>query len=90
MDGGQQGQGLWPEGRRPAPGEGAADAQVQLLPGVHRERLILVGLAQAGHGVADVCVCDGAELSPEHCLLAAVCGRHDGQHSVQDLGGRRL
>ena len=74
----------WGEG---APGEGAADAEVQLLPCVHRERLVVVGLAQAGHGSADVCVRDGAEAGPEHHLLATVGLVHDRQHRIQHLRG---
>ena len=76
----------WPKGGQPAPGERTADAQVQLLPGVHRQRLVVVWLTQAGHGGTDVRVCDGAEPSPEHGLFATMGWIHDGQHSVQDLG----
>lgn len=67
------------------PGESTADAQVQLLAGVHRQRLVVVRLAQAGHGVTDVCVCDGAEPGPEHSLLAAVGLIHDGDDGIKDL-----
>ena len=87
--GGKQGperQGLWPKGGQPAPGERAADAQVQLLPGIHRQCLVMVGLAQAGHGGTDVCVRDGAESGPEHRLFATVGWIHDGQHGIQYLG----
>lgn len=46
----------------------------------------MVGLTQAGHGVADVRVRDGAEPGPEHCLLAPVGLIHNRQHGIQDLG----
>lgn len=75
-------QRLWPWGGQPAPGERTADTQVQLLPGVHRQRLVVVGLPQAGHGGADVRVRDGAEPGPEHRLFATVGWIHDGQHGV--------
>lgn len=73
-----------------APSERTADAQVQLLAGIHRECLIVVRLTQAGHGIADVRVSDGTEPGPEHCLLTTVGIIHDRKNGIKDLGGRIL
>lgn len=75
--------------------KGAADAEVQLLPRIHRAPRCGSGSPRRGHGSADVRVRDGAEAGPEHRLLAAVGLLHDGQHRVQlgapgsDMGARR-
>lgn len=50
----------------------------------------MVWLAQAGHGITDVCVSDGTEPGPEHCLLTTVGIIHDRQNGVKNLGGRIL
>ena len=50
-------------------GEGAADPQVQLLPGVHGLGLVLVGLPQVVHGQLDVFVGDRRKFRPENSDL---------------------
>ena len=76
---------VWASGEELTPGEGTADAEVQLLAGVHGQRLVAVGLPQLAHGLPDVRVGDGAELGSEHGLLAAVRRVHCRLDGVQDL-----
>ena len=48
--------------------EGTADPEIQLLPGVYGESLVLVGRAQSVERCLDVLVCDRAEVCPENNL----------------------
>lgn len=50
----------------------------------------MVWLTQAGHGITDVCVSDGTEPGPEHCLLTTVGIIHDRQNGIKDLEERIL
>ena len=44
------------------PSKGAANAQIQLLPRVHREGLVLIGYPELAEGSLDVSVSDGTEV----------------------------
>ena len=50
------------------PSESTTNPEIQLLSGVHRESLILVGKAQVVHGPLDVSVGDSTEMGSEYCL----------------------
>ena len=49
-------------------GEGTADAQVQLLPSVHRQGLVFVGCSQVVEGRLHLLIRDSAELGTVHLL----------------------
>lgn len=67
------------------PGEGTADAQIQLLTGIHGQRLVAVGLSEAVHGVPDVGVRDGAELGSVNSSLPVARLVHHRLDGIQYL-----
>lgn len=71
------------------PCKGAANAQIQLLPCIHCQRFVLVGVTQRVHGLADVRVGDGAEFCSIDTLLPGAPFVHDWLNGIQDLPGRR-
>lgn len=73
------------EGAATVPCEGTANAQVQLLPRIHGQGFVLVGVTQTVHGLADVRVGDGAEFRAINTFLPAATFVHDRLNGVQHL-----
>lgn len=68
------------------PGEGTADAQVQLLTSVHRQRFVLVRFSQVVHSVPDVRVRYRTEFGTKHTLILGNSFIHYWLDGIQNLG----
>lgn len=68
-----------------SPCEGTANPQIQLLAGIHGQSLVAIGLSQVIHGIADVCVGDGAEFSSVNRPLRATGFVHHRENSIKNL-----